>query len=401
MRISLERNALTYKKGRGDESLRIVFAGGGTGGHLMAGVATAEEIRSRFPKAEISFFGTGNPVERRCLQGRGFGFFSVMGTGWKGSITNAVMFFGGFVVSLFSCLLTLKELKPDVVFGLGGYSSLAPVIGASVLRVPVIILEQNVMPGKANRLLSRFADLVLCHWPSPSTSECFGDIKRLHFTGTPLRKELLGNEKAKAAALFGLSPDRTTILVLGGSQGASAINRAVMWCLPELMERRRDIQLIHCTGSEDYLQVKDAYETNGVEARVYEFLDEMGAAYSMADLAVSRAGATTLAELTARGIPAVLVPYPHSTDDHQHMNALELSKKGAAVLLEERFLTPKRLSMVFSELLGDKERLNRMGLISKSMGRPRAAQAVVDITLRLLEKKKSGKICQDLSLQTT
>lgn len=367
----------------------------------MAGVAIAEEIRSRFPNADIVFFGTGKTIEKRCLRGRGFGFFSLSATGWEGSVTNVVVFTLGFIVSLFKCLWALRGLKPDAVFGLGGYSSLAPVVSAFILRVPVIILEQNVVPGKANRLLSRFADLVLCHWPSPSTSACFGHMKGLHFTGTPLRAELFGYERDGAAKLFGFSPDKTTILVLGGSQGAAAINRAVTECLPKLIERRHDIQIIHCTGREDYSRVKHAYEAIGIEARVYDFFDEMGVAYSIADLAVSRAGATTLAELTAHGIPAVLVPYPYGTDDHQYMNALELSKRGAAVLLEECFLIPHRLFTVFSALLEDKERLNRMGLMSRAMGRPRASQAVVDIILRLLEKKKSGKICQDLSPQIT
>lgn len=381
--------------------MRIVFAGGGTGGHLMAGVATAEEMRSRVPGVEIAFFGTGNAVERRCLQGRGFKFFSVRGTGWTGSVTNAVVFVWRFVMGLFSCLRSLSCIKPDVVFGLGGYSSLAPVIGAYILRVPVIILEQNVIPGKANRLLSRFANVILCHWPSSSTLEYFRDTEKIYFTGTPLRKGLLDYKKDEAAKLFGLSPYRATILVLGGSQGAAAINTAVIGCLPELIARRHDIQFIHCTGRADYLRVKDAYEASGIEARVYDFLDEMGAAYSMADLAVSRAGATTLAELTARGIPAVLVPYPYGTDDHQYKNAQELSESGAAVLIEERSLSPERLSAAFSDLTRGKARLEKMGLLSRAMGRPAAAQAVVDITLKLLEDKKNGKLCKNLSPQVT
>ncbi|MFQ5956926.1 MAG: glycosyltransferase, partial [Candidatus Brocadiales bacterium] len=338
---------------------------------------------------------------KRCLHGRRFRFFSLSAIGWKGTVANMVMFILGSIVSLFRCLWTLNGLKPDAVFGLGGYSSLAPVLSAFILRVPVILLEQNVIPGKANRCLSRFADLVLCHWPSPSASAYFRDMNGLHFTGTPLRKELLGHERDRAAKLFGLSPDKTTLLVLGGSQGAAAINRAVIGCLPKLMERRHNIQIIHCTGREDYLRVRHAYEAIGLEARVYDFLEDMGAAYGLADLAVSRAGASTLAELTACGIPAVLIPYPYSTDDHQYMNARELSQNGAAVLLEERFLTRRRLLTVFLELLEDKERLEGMGHKSKAMGRPGASQAVVDITLELLEKKKSGKICQDLSPQIT
>ncbi len=367
----------------------------------MAGIATAEEIKSRLPEADISFFGTGNAIEKRCLRDRGFGFVSLKGTGWKGSIANAVVFVYGFFLSLFKSLWTLKELRPDAVFGLGGYASLGPVVGAFLFKVPVIILEQNVVPGKANRLLSRFADLVLCHRPSPKTLACCRDVKKLHFTGTPLRKEVFSYERGRAAELFGLSPGKITILILGGSQGAAAINRSVTGCLPELAKKHHDIQVIHCTGSEDYLRVKRAYEAAGIDARVYDFLDEMGAAYSVADLAVSRAGATTLAELTARGVPAVLIPYPHGTDKHQHMNALELSKRDAAVLLEERFLTQKSLSKVFFELLGDRGRLSRMGLASRSMGMPGAAQEVVDIVLKLLERDENGKICRNLSPQTT
>lgn len=367
----------------------------------MAGVATAEEMQSRMPGVEIAFFGTGNAIERRCLQGRGFKSFGIRGTGWTGSVTNAVVFVWRFVVSLFGCLRSLSGIKPDVVFGLGGYSSLAPVIGAYILRIPVIILEQNVIPGKANRLLSGFADVILCHWPSSSTLEYFRDASKVRFTGTPLRKGLLDYKKDSAAKLFGLSPEKTTILVLGGSQGAAAINTAVMECLPGLMAGCHDIQFIHCAGRADYPRVKAAYEANGIEARVYGFLDEMGAAYGMADLAVSRAGATTLAELTARGIPAVLVPYPYGTDDHQYKNARELSESGAAVVIEERFLSTGRLSSVFSDMVKEKTRLARMGLMSRAMGRPAAAQAVVDITLKLLDDKKNGKLCKNLSPQVT
>lgn len=366
----------------------------------MAGVAAAEEVRSRFPDADILFFGAGKEVERRCLRGRGFTFLNLNATGWTGSVAGAAMFVLRFAVGLLRSLWAMNRLRPDAVFGLGGYSSLAPVIGAFILRVPVIILEQNVIPGRANRLLSRFADLVLCHWPSASTVSYFRNSQRLRFTGTPLRKELFGCERKEAARLFGLSPDKTTVLVLGGSQGARAINTAVTGCLPELVRRYPDIQFIHCTGRDDYLRVRQSYEALGAKARVYDFLYEMGAAYSMAELAISRAGATMLAELTARGVPAILVPYPYSTDGHQYTNALELSEKGAAMVLEERFLTPHRLLATISMLLDDREKLDRMGLMARAIGRPRASQAVVDVTLKLLEKRKGGRICQDLSPQT-
>lgn len=368
----------------------------------MAGVATAEEIRSRFPEAGISFFGTGNAVERRCLRDRGFESFDLKGTGWKGTFVNSVMFVYGFTVSLFRCLRALRDLKPDAVIGLGGYASLAPVVSALVLRIPVVILEQNIIPGKANRLLSRFADLMLCHGPSPKTPTYCRDARRLHFTGTPLRRELFSYERDKAAEFFGLSPEKITVLVLGGSQGAAAVNRAVMGCLSELAERQRNIQVIHCTGRDDYLLVKRAYEIAGVEARVFDFLDEMGAAYGMADLAVSRAGATTLAELTAKGIPTVLIPYPYGADNHQHANAMELSRRGAAVVLDECLLTSERLLKVFSELLdGDRERLEEMRFASWSIGKPKAAEEVVDLTLKLLKEKNSGNICRNLSPQIT
>lgn len=351
----------------------------------MAGVAVAEGIRSRFPDAEIVFFSTGNALERRCLAGRGFGFFPLRATGWRGSLKNMAVFFFGFILSLLRCIWALRSMRPDVVFGLGGYASLAPAISAFLLRVPVILLEQNVIPGRANRFLSRWAQCVLCHWPS--TGRWFGGLKGFHLTGTPLREELFGYQRQRAADLFGLSPQGTTLLVLGGSQGAKAVNKAVMACLPSLVERFTHLQVIHSAGNGDYQRLKATYQRLGLRARVYDFLEEMGAAYSMADLVVSRAGATTLAELTAWGIPAVLIPYPHGTDDHQYKNALELSSRGAAVLLEERCSSAKLLE-ILSQLLSDPERLKRMAETSRALGRPTASREVIDLMQRVLPQEK-------------
>lgn len=352
----------------------------------MAGIAVAEGIRSRFPQAKIVFFSTGNALEKRCLQGRGFGFYRLCATGWKGSLRNMMVFTLSFIVSLLRCLWALRGLRPDVVFGLGGYASLAPVVSAFILRIPVILIEQNVMPGKANRLLSRWARYVLCHWSS--SSKWLKGVKGLHFTGTPLREELFSYEKEKAASHFGLCPAKTTLLVLGGSQGAEAINRVVVECLPSLRGRFPELQIIHSTGKKDYPWVRGVYQDSGLPSRVYDFLEDMGAAYGLADLVLSRAGATTLAELTARGLPAVLIPYPYGADGHQALNARELSARGAAVVLEERHLTAEKLLEIFSELLADRRRLEKIGRSSRALGRPMATQKAVELMAGILQRNE-------------
>lgn len=379
----------------------------------MAGLAVAEGIKARYPQAEICFVSTGNALEERCLEGKGYKFFKTKARAWKGSLIGMTLFLISFVVSFLRCLWYWRELRPDVVFGLGGYASLVPVICAYMRRVPVLLLEQNVVPGKATRFLAPWADLVLCHWTASERWLSCGE--RLRFTGTPLRGGLFGRQpttppqadQSASGGIAGLGSKGPTLLVLGGSQGARAINDAMVEGLPLLKERVPGLRVIHSTGKEGYARVKGAYERLGMEEGVFDFLVDMGAAYSSADLVLSRAGATTLAEITAWGLPAVLIPYPHSADGHQYSNAEELAAGGAAVVVKERDLTVQGLTELLLGVLTDGERLQGMRRASMAMGKPSATQEVIQCMLELLEggrrsdrgHQKGERVCQSLSPQ--
>jgi UDP-N-acetylglucosamine--N-acetylmuramyl-(pentapeptide) pyrophosphoryl-undecaprenol N-acetylglucosamine transferase len=367
----------------------------------MAGLAVAEGIKARFPHAEICFVSTGNALEDRCLEGRGFKFFKTGARAWKGSISGMTLFLVSFVVSFFRCLWYWRELRPDVVFGLGGYASLVPVLCAYVRRVPVLLLEQNVIPGKATRLLSPWADLILCHWEA--SGQWLSNQERIRFTGTPLREsafERLKLQNYPNVTLPEVEDSKApTLLVLGGSQGARAINSMVMESLPVLRAGIPGLRIIHSTGKEDYARVKESYKGLGWEASVFDFIRDMGTAYASAHLVLSRAGATTLAEITAWGIPAVLVPYPYCTDGHQYRNAEELARNGAAAVVEERKLTAQGLSELLLGILTDGERLKRMREASVDMGKPFATNEIIQCMIELLEGGRRGRVCQSLSPQ--
>lgn len=369
----------------------------------MAGLAVAEGIKARFPHAEICFVSTGNALEEQCLQGKGVRFFKTGARAWKGSISGMTMFLISFALSFFKCLWYWRELRPDVVFGLGGYASLVPVICAYMRRVPVLLLEQNVVPGKATRLLSPWADLVLCHWTA--SRRWLSYKERLRFTGTPLRETVLGRFNSQGGVLEDHQNAHSnggkclTLLVLGGSQGARTINSFMIEILTELRERLPGLKIIHSTGKEDYTRVKEVYKRLGWEDSVFDFIRDIGAAYSSADLVLSRAGATTLAEITAWGLPSVLIPYPYGTDGHQYHNAEELARKGAAVVVKEQDLTAQSLTESLLAILTDRKRLQRMRRASSAMGKPFATQETIQCMLELLEGGRKGRICQSLSPQ--
>jgi UDP-N-acetylglucosamine--N-acetylmuramyl-(pentapeptide) pyrophosphoryl-undecaprenol N-acetylglucosamine transferase len=279
-----------------------------------------------------------------------------------------------------------------MVIGLGGYSSVPPLVAARLLGVPYIILEQNVVPGKANRLMARWAKGVYTHWEQ-SFKRFNSKARIFEATGTPIRKGILNMDRERAAKTLRLSTLKKTILVMGGSQGAKAINEVIIQCLPKLEEHFQALQIIHCTGESDYERVRASYGKTRIDAFVCGFLDDMGVAYSLADLVICRAGATTIAEVTAIGIPAVFVPYPYASENHQYWNAKAIAVKGGGVIIEEVELTTQSLLKVMSGLLQDDKRRLRMKNVSKSLGKPDAAAAIVNSIFRTVERntRKSNK----------
>ena len=354
----------------------VVIAGGGTGGHLYPGIAVARELRRRLPAARVSFAGTARGLEARVVPKEGFELDVLRSAGLKGKSIGARLRGAALVpVGLFDAWRILSRRRPRVVIGVGGYSS-GPVVLAAALRgIPTMVLEQNAMPGLTNRLLARVVRAAAVTY----------EEALLHFrgrgivTGNPVRQDFV--DAGAAPPDRGAAPPR--LLILGGSQGAHALNLAVVAAAPELVRRHPALDLVHQTGARDVADVRDAYRRSAIAARVEPFLDPVAREMSDADLIVCRAGATTLAELAAAGCAAVLVPFPGATDDHQRRNAQVLAGAGAAVLVDERDLTPARLADVAGTLLDDAPRRAAMRAAIRAFARPDAAARIVDRALAL------------------
>jgi UDP-N-acetylglucosamine--N-acetylmuramyl-(pentapeptide) pyrophosphoryl-undecaprenol N-acetylglucosamine transferase len=353
-----------------------VIAGGGTGGHLYPGIAVARELLRRVPAARIAFAGTARGLEARVIPREGFELDLIRSAGLKGKSLLARLRGAGLVpLGLVDAWRLLSRRRPHLVVGVGGYSS-GPVVLAAALRgIPTMVLEQNAVPGLTNRLLARVVRAAAVTY-----EDALAHFRGRGFvTGNPVRREFV--DAASAPGDRGTAPRR--LLILGGSQGAHAINMAVVAAAPELVRRVPGLDLVHQTGTRDVADVRDAYGRGAIAARVEPFLDAVAGAMTAADLIVCRAGATTLAELAAAGCAAVLIPFPGATDDHQRKNARVLADAGAAVLLDERELTPARLADVVAGLLADPARLAAMRDAVRRFARPDAAERIVDRALAL------------------
>lgn len=352
--------------------MKAVFAGGGTGGHLYPGLALAEELRRREPETRLLFLCTERDVSYPGLKAPGLEV-AVLPSRSHGPLPLRV---AAMVPALGRALRLLKQFRPDIVIGLGGYGAVAPVLAAKLLRVPTLLLEQNVVPGRTNRLLAWLADEVASQWAE--AVPYFRRRRKVRVTGNPIRACVRRLERAVAAARLSVDPAVPTLLVMGGSQGATPLNRLMVDALPPLAGRGVALQFVHLAGRHDADRVRAAYGRFPMKAVVFEFLEDMAAAYSACDLAFCRAGGTSIAELTALGIPMLLVPLPHAMDNHQYLNASVLESRGAAVLLEQKTLTAAGLAACLADLLGRPQRLAEMAEESRRVGVPNAAAVVAD-----------------------
>jgi len=360
--------------------MKVAFAGGGTGGHLFPGISVAEELRRRAPGARVLFLCTERDRAYQGLSASGFEVAALPSVN-RGALPRRL---ARLLPAAARAMRLLARFRPDVVVGLGGYGSVAPVVCASVLRIPCVLLEQNVVPGRANRLLSRLADEVECQWAE--SISFFSCPSKARVTGNPIRASIRRRDRAAAAERLRLDPRTPTLLVMGGSQGARPLNDLVVEALPLFESGGKPIQLVHLAGRADRERVSAAYEQCGLRAEVFGFLGDMSLAYSVCDLALSRAGGTSIAELAALGIPSILVPLPHATDNHQHLNARVLEYSGAAILVEQKTLSPHWLARLVAELLASPARLAYMSRRSRRFGVPRAASLVADRIVALAER---------------
>src|SRR5438034_7436256 len=353
-----------------ESSLRVVIAGGGTGGHLYPGIAVARELLVRQPGAQISFAGTAKGIEARVVPREGFALDVIRSGGLKGkSIVDRARGAWLLPLGLADSWRIVSARPPDLVIGVGGYSSGPVVFVAALRRVPTMLLEQNAVPGLTNRLLARVVRSAAVTFES--TQQFFGS--RAFVSGNPVRPEFLASVGPRPEPAPDDRAPVTQVLVFGGSQGAHAINVAMVAAAALLAASSPRLRLVHQTGERDVDMVRDAYRRARLEAEVEPFLYDMGPQLARADVVVCRAGATTLAEITAAGKAAILIPLPTATDDHQRKNAEALSAAGGAEVLLQQDATGAVLARRILALAGDPDRRRRMGAAGRALARPDAA----------------------------
>ncbi len=356
--------------------MRVLIAGGGTGGHLFPGIALAEEVVDRHPRNDAIFVGTDRGLEARVVPQNGFVFEAIKSRGLKGmGFVKLLLGLLLLPLSFLSALSLLRKYKPDVVVGVGGYSSGPVVMSAWLMRIPTAIQEQNALPGLTNKILGKFVDAVFLSFEGAIP---FFPYKRAHVLGNPIRRGLLENFLRSKTV-----HETFTLLIFGGSLGARGLNTRVIEALPFLKDLKGHIVITHQTGKNDLQTVKKGYAEADFPADVREFIDDMAGAYLGADLVLCRAGATTLAELTVCKKPSILVPFPHATDDHQAVNAKALVDAGAAVMFREAELTGEKLAATIRELKNDPVRLQKMEKAAGALGRPEAAREIADVLQQL------------------
>ncbi|NJD69252.1 MAG: undecaprenyldiphospho-muramoylpentapeptide beta-N-acetylglucosaminyltransferase [candidate division NC10 bacterium] len=360
--------------------MKAIIAGGGTGGHLFPAIALAEELRSRMTDPSLLFVGVEGGVEASLLAIRGWEFAGIRASGVQGKRLGSRLRSLTLVPSgLIRSLSILRQFRPDVVVGFGGYASAAMVLSAVLARVPTVIHEQNAFPGLANRWLGRIVDRVAIAF-----EEASGHFpkEKVRVTGNPVRTELFGVSRVEAMTRLSLDPDRFTVLIFGGSQGAHRLNQAVMEALPMLTDERERIQFVHATGPRDLTPVRQGYDAGGYRAAVEPFFQAMAVAYAAADLCFCRAGAGTVAELCAMGKPSVLVPFPFAASDHQRYNAEALVATGGARRVLDRDLSGTTMAEYIRRHLGDREGLAMMARRARALAKPDAAVRLADLVIQ-------------------
>lgn len=365
------------------------FAGGGTGGHLYPALAVAHRLLEIQPGCDIHFIGTSRGIEARVVPEQGFPLhlISVRGFARKRIWTNLLAPFR-LLVSLAQCARLVRQYRPSVAIGTGGYVSGPMVLMAHLFGAATLIQEQNSYPGVTTRLLAWCVDQV--HVAFADAIKCFRHPERVRLTGNPVRNLQVAASPEQARAYFQLDPERLTLLVFGGSQGARVINTVMIKALPMLLEQS-STQILWATGRWDLSKVTQAAAADPRRVRVFEYLTEMPLAYRAADLAICRAGALTLAELAQCGLPAVLIPFARAAANHQEHNALALQKKQAAVVILESELNEMVLLQKIMTLVHNAEARSRISQAIRGADFPQATEELAQAILRLREQKGEAR----------
>ncbi|HUR35051.1 MAG TPA: undecaprenyldiphospho-muramoylpentapeptide beta-N-acetylglucosaminyltransferase [Vicinamibacterales bacterium] len=364
-------------------AVRVVIAGGGTGGHLYPGIAVARELLARRPDSTVTFAGTAKGIESSVVPREGFELDTIRSGGLKGkSMADRARGASLIPLGLIDAMRLVSQRRPDLVIGVGGYSSGPVVLTAALRGIPTMLLEQNAVPGLTNRLLARVVRAAAVTYEA--TRAYFGD--KAFVSGNPVRAEFVSG--AHGDPVPGGVPQRASIgvLIFGGSQGAHAINVAMVEAAPRLAALGVTLRVTHQTGERDVEMVRSGYAAAALDATVEPFLFDMGLRLRQADFVVCRAGATTLAELTAAGKPSILIPLPTATDDHQRKNAEALASAGAAEMIAQAEATGQRLAERIAAMANDVDARARMGAAARRLARPDAARVIVDRALELIAR---------------
>jgi UDP-N-acetylglucosamine--N-acetylmuramyl-(pentapeptide) pyrophosphoryl-undecaprenol N-acetylglucosamine transferase len=347
--------------------MRVILAGGGTGGHLFPGLAVAREFKRRDAMTEILFVGTEKGIETRVLPNEGFPLETIDVKGLKGrGVRGLLDALYGIPAGLLQSLGIVKRFRPDCILGLGGYASGPLLLAAKLRGIRCAIMEQNLQPGFTNKMLARFVDKIFTSYRETAS---YLPSKKVLDTGNPVRWQRLPDAPKS---------EKFTLLIFGGSAGAHRINEAVLDALAQMTDLASQLRIVHQTGATDFSAISKAYHALPFDAEALPFIDRMDDAYARADLVLCRAGATTVAELTAFGKAAILIPYPYAIYDHQRWNAQALADQGAAEVVLDDELNGAELALRLRDYLADRKKIEAMARAALAMGRPEAATRIVD-----------------------
>lgn len=361
------------------KKLSIIIAGGGTGGHLFPGIAVGSELRNIYPNSDILFVTAGRKIESQILDKAGFRQKSIRVEGIKGrGIVKTLISLFKLPWSLIQSINIIRKVSPDIILGVGGYSSGPLCLSGKLMGVPVAIHEQNSYPGITNRLLSRVVDRIFISFEE---SREYFTTGTMSLTGNPVREDFI-----KGAESSHEKSEVFTIFVTGGSQGAVAVNSVFMDALEIINQRGLKPNVIHHAGQFDYERVAREYSERGLKGKVSSFIDDMARAYEKADIFIGRAGAGTIFELAAMGRASILVPLPNSANDHQKSNAMALVRTGGAVMMMQDELDGKKLAGKLIEFMNDRDMLKKMGIKSREIAMVDASKVIVDQMCKLINK---------------
>ncbi len=366
--------------------IRLIVTGGGTGGHLFPGISLAQAMMLADPGCEVLFIGTERKIDKTALSNLGFATRSIKSQGIKGKSFIAVLkALFQQPLALWEAAGIIRRFKPDLVFGVGGYVTGPVILAARLLGVTTCIHEQNSIPGLANKLLGYIANKIFVSLPG---SEKYFPASKTILSGNPVRNTIL---KVSREAKPESGQESSTLLILGGSQGARRLNSLMLEAAENILSKLSPPPfIIHQTGGHDKDHVQRKYVELGLNARVQDFFSDMAEIYSQADLIISRAGATTLAELTVFHKPVILIPFPFAADNHQEINGQYLVEAGAGLMFRQADLTGDKLGMEIKRVLEDKKLLAEMADNSGKVARPEATDTIINACMELLKNRLDG-----------